>query len=127
MLLPMAHVAVRMGASAESRDYGITLLGVPQAAGSLNHSSCKVPRILGLPAVGRHKQGMLQNRTPTTILSVRAERGEPILAPAYCSGLLDLVSSNSLDRLACSPPGPSRKCGTVFSPARQTSQVQHLL
>jgi hypothetical protein len=67
----MAHVAGRMG-TVES-----TLSGVPEAAGSHNHSSRKVPRILGLPAVGRPKKSMLQNRTPTVILLQGQRGGDP--------------------------------------------------
>jgi hypothetical protein len=68
------------GRSTYSEDCGITLFGVPQAAGSLDHSRRKVLRILGLPAVGRHKKNMLQNRTPTALpLSARAEKGDPFL------------------------------------------------
>jgi hypothetical protein len=92
----MPHVAGRMGAerglSTYSRDCGITLFGVPQAAGCLNQSSCKVPRILGLSTVGRHKE---------TCYRIGPQR--PSLAPASCSSLLDLVYNNSLGRLAMQP------------------------
>jgi hypothetical protein len=110
------------GRSTYSEDCGITLFGVPQAAGSLDHSRRKVLRILGLPAVGRHKKNMLQNRTPTALpLSARAEKGDPFLhlhiVPACWISCTTIAGP-------CSPPGPSRKCAALFIPVRPTGQVQ---